>query len=91
MKKIKEYIVRFIKWIAWIFRKKRKRLYVVKRCSTISFIGMKSVGIPSRGKSYLLLTNGRGYRTITPLQIRKIKDGFDIYTKYNRLLIKRYH
>jgi hypothetical protein len=90
MKKMWSKIIQFITWIRWIFRKRRRRLYEVIRCSTVSFIGMKAIGIPKRGKAYLLLSNKSGYRTITPLQIRKLKDGFDIYTKYNRIFIKRY-
>lgn len=95
MKKFLKVVIDFFsklwKKIKWRSRKKRRRVYEVIRSSeTAKFIGMKHIGPPKLGRMSILISNNRGHRQIIPIDIRKVgDDNYDVFTKYNRFLLKR--
>lgn len=87
MIKIKE----IIKNIKLFFVKKSKRMYVVEESAMESLIGMKCLsGEPKSGKVSIFSLSKRGYRSITPILVKKVKNKkIELYTKSDLITIKR--
>lgn len=99
---MKEKIIRLYKKLVYItlraivmlkkfFTKKAHRIYKVVGSSTPSMIGARFIGAPKVGRELVLLTEKKGYLTLQPATIKKIKvnDRYIIYGKYARITVKR--